>query len=254
MLKLLVIGIGSGNPDHMTVQAIDALNRSDIVLLPRKGAAKEDLAALRRDICKRFVSSPSTRIVEFDLPKRDSNAPYFASVDAWHAAIAETYRALLAAELEAGGTAAFLVWGDPSLYDSTLRILERLRTTHNLHFDLEVIPGITSVQALAARHAIPLNTVGNTVLFTTGRKLREGVPDDVDTIVVMLDGENSFRTVPPEDFEIYWGAYLGLDQEIAFAGGLADMSEKIVQARAAGREENGWVMDVYILRRRSKRQ
>ncbi len=44
MLKLLVIGIGAGNPEHMTVQAIGALNRADVVFLPRKGESKADLA------------------------------------------------------------------------------------------------------------------------------------------------------------------------------------------------------------------
>ncbi len=250
MLTLRVIGIGSGDPDHMTMQAIDALNGADIVLLPRKGAEKADLAELRRDICRRFLTNPSTRVVEFDLPKRDTGASaYLPSVDDWHAAITATYKTLLAAELPNGGIAAFLIWGDPSLYDSTLRILERLRRDHGVAFEIEVVPGISSVHVLAARHGIPLNTIGNSVLFTTGRKLREGVPDIADTIVVMLDGEMSFRTVVPDDFEIFWGAYLGLEQEILLAGPLRTVSDRIAEARTRARDQHGWIMDIYILRR-----
>ena len=97
-------------------------------VLPRKGAEKADLAELRRDICRRFLSNKATRVVEFDLPKRDTGtSSYLSSVDDWHASIATTYRDLLATALPRGGIAAFLIWGDPSLYDSTLRILERLR-------------------------------------------------------------------------------------------------------------------------------
>ena len=252
MLTLRVIGIGSGNPDHMTVEAIDALNGADIVLLPRKGAEKADLAELRRDICRRFLTSKTTRIVEFDLPKRDTGATsYLSSVDDWHASIAATYRDLLAAALPRGGIASFLIWGDPSLYDSTLRILERLRRDHNVTFEIEVTPGISSVHVLAARHAISLNTIGNSVLFTTGRKLRDGVTDVADTIVVMLDGEMSFRTVPPDEYDIYWGAYLALEQEMLLAGPLRTTADRIVEARTAAREKHGWIMDIYILRRRS---
>jgi precorrin-6A synthase len=252
VLTLRVIGIGSGDPDHMTVEAIAALNGADIVLLPRKGAEKTDLAELRRDVCRRFLSNKTTRIVEFDLPKRDTGAAsYLSSVDDWHAAIAATYRDLLTAALPRGGVAAFLIWGDPSLYDSTLRILERLRHDHGVAFDIEVTPGISSVHVLAARHAIPLNTIGNAVLFTTGRKLREGVSNIADTIVVMLDGEMSFRTVPADDYDIYWGAYLGLEYEMLLAGPLRSMADRIVEARTRARERHGWIMDIYILRRKS---
>lgn len=252
MLTLRVIGIGSGDPDHMTVEAIDALNGADIVLLPRKGTEKADLAELRRDVCRKFLTSKATRIVEFDLPKRDTGgASYLSSVDDWHAAIAATYRDLLTAALPRGGIASFLIWGDPSLYDSTLRILKRLRRDHGVEFSIEVTPGISSVHVLAARHAIPLNTIGNSVLFTTGRKLREGVSDIADTIVVMLDGEMSFRNVPADDYDIYWGAYLGLEHEMLLAGPLRDMSDRIVEARTSARKRHGWIMDIYILRRKS---
>lgn len=250
MLKLLVIGIGAGNPEHMTIQAIGALNRADVVFLPRKGESKADLAELRREICRRFLINERTRIVEFDLPKRDGAGAYLASVDAWHAAIAATYARLLAAELGGGGSAAFLVWGDPSLYDSTLRILAQLRGAHGLDFGVEVIPGITSVQALTASHAIPLNGLAGSVLFTTGRRLKEELARAPDTIVVMLDGQLAFEALPANEYDIVWGAYLGMEQEMIVAGGLAEVSAEIAARRADGRAENGWIMDVYILRRK----
>src|ERR1700754_2704637 len=50
MRKLLVIGIGAGNPEHLTVQAVDGLNRADVLFIPDKGATKNDLAELRRHI------------------------------------------------------------------------------------------------------------------------------------------------------------------------------------------------------------
>lgn len=251
MLKLLVIGIGAGNPEHMTVQAIGALNRADVVFLPRKGESKADLAELRREICRRFLTSEKTRIVEFDLPGRDAAGAYLASVDEWHAAIADAYARLIADELGGRGSAAFLVWGDPSLYDSTLRILARLRSAYGIGFGIEVVPGITSVQALTASHAMPLNRLAGPVLFTTGRRLEEDLAGKPDTIVVMLDGQLAFEALPADEYDIFWGAYLGMEQEMIVAGGLASASGEIAAKRAAGRAENGWIMDVYILRRKA---
>jgi precorrin-6A synthase len=245
MLELVIIGIGTGNPEHMTIEAIGALNAADLVLVPRKGPAKADLAELRRAICDRYLSNPATRIVEFDMPVRDDAAGYRDGVEAWHGEIAATYRGLLDGET---GTVALLVWGDPSLYDSTLRVLDRL-AAGGLRFGRRVIPGISSLQVLAARHGITLNTIGGPVHVTTGRRLREAVPD-ADSIAVMLDGGCAFRTVPAEAFDIYWGAYLGMDEEIAVAGPLAEVADAIAEARAAARAANGWIMDVYLLRRR----
>jgi len=245
MLEIVVIGIGAGNPEHMTVEAIRALNAVDRLLIPRKGAAKAELAELRRAICERFLENPATRIVEFDMPERDAAGGYRAGVEAWHAAIAAIWRGLLA---EAEGSVGLLVWGDPALYDSTLRILDRL-AADGLAFSRWVIPGITSLQALAARHAIPLNAIGGAVQVTTGRRLRAGVPD-AEAIAVMLDAGGAFETVPAEDYDIFWGAYLGMPQEIAVAGPLAEVGGRIAEARAAARAEHGWIMDVYLLRRR----
>ena len=245
MLEIVVIGIGTGNPEHMTVEAIGALNAADLVLIPRKGPAKADLAELRRAICQRFLTNPATRIVEFDLPSRDAAAGYREGVEAWHRAIAGVYRGLIEDE---AGTVALLVWGDPSLYDSTLRILDHL-AAGGLSFGRRVVPGITSLQVLAARHAIALNSIGGAVHVTTGRRLREAVPE-AESIAVMLDGGCAFAAVPAQEFDIYWGAYLGMEEEVAVSGPLAEVGERIAAAREAARAEHGWIMDVYLLRRR----
>lgn len=248
MLKLLVVGIGAGNPEHITVQAINALNRADVLFVPLKGESKADLAELRREIIARYVTVPSTRIVEFELPVRDAaNPSYTDGVGDWHDAIARLYVQLIADELGAGGTGAFLVWGDPSLYDSTLRILERVAGL-GTEFKLEVIPGISSLHALTAAHAMTLNRVGEPVLLTTGRRLTEA-PLDGDA-VVMLDGRLAFNAVDGEAYDIFWGAYLGTPDEILIAGQLREVAAEIARVRAAARARHGWIMDIYLLRRR----
>ena len=241
MKTILIVGIGSGNPEHLTVQAINALNRADVLFIPDKGAGKADLADLRREIVARYVTNPASRTVEYAVPRRDAaNPDYGAGVDDWHAALAEIFRGLLEAVPD-NGAAAFLVWGDPGLYDSTIRIVERLRADHAV----EIIPGITAIQALTAAHGIALNRIGEPVHITTGRRL--GVVAD-DT-VVMLDGQTAFMEADPE-LDIFWGAYLGTPDEITIAGRLGDVREEIVMTRKAARERHGWIMDTYLLRRR----
>ncbi|SIS59366.1 precorrin-6A synthase (deacetylating) [Phaeovulum vinaykumarii] len=245
MQNLLLIGIGTGNPAHVTAQAARALNRADVILIPRKGAEKSDLAALRRAICAELVTNPATRIVEFDLPVRDpAIADYRARVEAWHDAIARCWAEACAPH--APQTVALLVWGDPSLYDSTLRIAGRLSPAPQL----TVVPGITSLQALTAAHRIPLNDIGAPVVITTGRQLRDhGWPPAADTVAVMLDGEMSFATLDPAGIQIWWTAYAGMSEEISVAGPLAEVAEEIRTKRAAARERHGWIMDIYLMRR-----
>lgn len=241
--RLSLIGIGTGNPAHLTLEAVAALRAADLILLPRKGPDKSDLADLRRGICAAHLADLS-RVVEFDMPRRDPALPYLAAVDAWHEAIAGLWAREIAAHLPRGGVAALLVWGDPSLYDSTLRIAARLG------LKVAVVPGITSLQALTAAHAIPLNDLGAPVAITTGRRLREGGwPAGADTVAVMLDAGGAFMALAPEGVTIWWGAALGLPQQRLVAGPLAQVADEILATRAALKAAQGWVMDIYLLRR-----
>lgn len=244
MIRLSLIGIGTGNPDHLTRAAIRAMNDADLILLPRKGEAKSDLIDLRRAICAEVLTG-ETRIVEFDMPVRSAEGVYVDGVIDWHDAIAAIWMEQIAGHLPEGGTLALLVWGDPSLYDSSLRIAERLGPA----VEISVVPGITSVQALTAAHGICLNRLADPVLITTGRQLREqGWPLGVRDIVVMLDGHCAFQTLSPQGLEIWWGAYLGMEQQALAQGPLAVAGPKIVERRQSLRRRHGWIMDVYLLR------
>ncbi len=249
MIELTLIGIGTGNPEHLTLEAARAMNEADLILIPLKGAEKSDLAGLRREICAAHVTRPGVQVVEFALPVRDAaNPSYRQGVDDWHDAIAEVWEREIRAGLGVAGRVALLVWGDPSLYDSTLRLAERLG--RRMAVRTRVIPGITAIQALCAAHAIPLNEIGAPVVITTGRQIREaGFPPGADTAVVMLDGDCSFSHLDPRGIEIWWGAFVGMREEILRAGPLAELAEEIRATRAAARAEHGWVMDIYLLRR-----
>lgn len=252
MRRLLLIGVGAGDPGYVTVQAARALGEADVFFVVEKGTDADELAALRHGIVERFVADASSyRIVAIPDPPRDRATPaYAAAVDDWRAARADAWEAALRDELDEDGVGAFLVWGDPSLYDSTIDVIERVLAAGRVELDYEVIPGVSAIHALTARHRIALNRVGGAVQITTGRRLAAGGwPADVDDVVVMLDADCSFRQVDPAGVEIFWGAYLGTPDELLVAGPLAQAGPQIERVRSEARERKGWIMDTYLLRR-----
>lgn len=239
---LWLIGIGTGSLQHLTSEGRQALREASIILVPRKGDGKDDLADIRLDLIKKV--STDAQVIFFEYPNRDPSLPYLERVALWHHEIARRWQRALEGR-QTAGPVALLIWGDPSLYDSTLRIARHLSPMPALR----VVPGVTSLQALTAAHAIPFNTVNGNVLVTTGRRLREeGWPAGVETVVVMLDGEASFQQLKAPDLHIWWGAYLGMPEQIIDAGPLSDVAARIAHTRAKAREAHGWIMDTYLLR------
>jgi precorrin-6A synthase len=251
MKRLLIVGIGPGNPDYLTIQAIEALNRVDVFFVVEKGSEKDDLVQLRREILDRYVKNREYRVVQIPDPERDRTAAdYHGAVVAWRQQRTDRYEQALRDELGEGECGAFLVWGDPSLYDGTIVIVDEIIARGNVQIEHEVIPGISSVQALAAKHKIPLNRIGESIQITTGRRLAQGFPEGAENVVVMLDGACTFKQVAEPGMEIYWGAYVSSEDEILRAGEVLDVQDEIEQARAEARRRHGWIMDTYLLRRK----
>jgi precorrin-6A synthase len=249
---ILVIGIGAGDPEHLTLQAVAAMNRVDVFFTIDKGEATGDLAALRAELLARHVTRPHRIVTAPEVPRDRDPSAYVATATRWQARREALYEEMITTELADGRTGGFLVWGDPSLYDGTLNLLRSIAARTPL--EIVAIPGISSVAALAAAHRIVLNRVGAPVLITTGRRLAdEGMPRDVDDVVVLLDGRHAFATLPDTDLDVFWGAYLGTPDEILVAGDLHTVRDEILRQRTRARERKGWIMDTYLLRRRLRR-
>lgn len=262
MRELLLIGMGPGHPDQVTVQAVRALNRADVFFRIDKGDDKSGLNTAREEILRRHVDGDGYRVVDIPEPARDRRTAldadgYQGAVSDWHAARAELIAAAIEAELREDGVGAFLVWGDPSVYDSMLRIVDRVLALGTVAFDCTVIPGVTSVQALAAAHRIPLNRVGEPIHITPARRLAERseprLPDGLDSAVVMLDRGFTAAAFTEPGLSVYWGAYLSTADEVLISGPLSEVADEITAARARLRAEHGWIMDTYLVRRELER-
>jgi precorrin-6A synthase len=246
--RIRIVGIGCGHPDQLTVEAIDALTTADFAIAARK-RDDDPLLAARRAIVDRHA--PGLEIVEVDDPERDRSTSststttgYEAVVADWHDARAARYEQVLG---DRDGIAAFLVWGDPAFYDSTIRIIERILERGSLTFSWDVVPGISALQLLAARHRIVLHEVGQPIVVTTGRRLREAIDAGAENILVMLSASVDLSDL--DDWHIWWAANLGTDTEYLITGRAAEAAEAIDAARERVKAESGWVMDVYLLRR-----
>ncbi|MGY1434072.1 precorrin-6A synthase (deacetylating) [Streptomyces reniochalinae] len=248
---ILVVGIGAGDPDHLTLAAVKAIRRADVFFVVGKGAAKSSLSDLRHRVIEEHAQAPY-RVVEIDDPSRDrramDRADYTSAVQDWRSRRADLFERTMCEKMSAGETGAFLVWGDPTLYDSTLGVLADIEARGTVSTTVEVVPGVSSVSSLAARHRIPLNQVGRPVHITPARRLSEVGQNDDGDIVVMLDAHESFAQVDGDDVWIYWGAYLGTPDELLVAGPLREVSDRIRQTRTQARARHGWIMDTYLLR------
>jgi len=236
-MRIRILGIGMG-PQHVTAEVAQALRGCDYVLAVEKRPGDE-LAGVRGAVCAAYA----VPLVTVPDPARDrsaglTHAEYSSAVVDWHDARAAAYRQVLE---QRDGTVGFLVWGDPALYDSTIRVVERLDV------DFDVLPGISAPQVLAARHRIVLHEIGRPVHVTTARLLREAVAAGQDNIVVMLGGAPDLAELA--EWSIWWGANLGTTSEELVAGRVHEVTPEIEAARERAKANAGWVMDVYLLRR-----
>jgi precorrin-6A synthase len=256
MKHCYLIGIGPGHPDFLTLEGLNALRCVDLFLiLEKEGRGKDELTALRHDILQRVRPDGGYRELSVPSPARpravdQDAAAYHAVVDAWHAEKRRLFRGVLERELADGEAAGLMLWGDPTLYDQTISMLTRVVQELPEPLGLSVIPGISAVQVLCARHRIPLNRVGESVSIITGREAEQVDPASVHNAVVMLDYNASFRRFVGQGMDIYWGGYLGAPDEVLVAGRLDDVHDELLRLKAALREQKGWLMDTYLLRRR----
>jgi precorrin-6A synthase len=249
--RVLIVGLGPGDPGLLTQSARDALANLDVLFAVRREDDGPDMEKLLAELIEGVREGTPYRTVKLVDPPRDwSFQGENTAVMAWRAARADLWEQALLDHLGPGETGVWAVWGDPTIYESTLLVIQDILARGNVAFDYEVIPGVSSAHALAARHKIPLNRLGGPVRFTPGKVLQFEMPIGMDDVVVMLDPEGAFLHIDPtDDISIYWGAYLGLPDEILISGPLAEVRDEIAARRAEARERKGWLVDTYLRRR-----
>ncbi len=137
--KLYGVGLGPGDPELMTLRAHRLILAAKVVAYPTLAGGDSFARSIAADVIPK-----GAREIVMDVPMSTARAPAQAAYDAGAAEIA--------AALEAGEDVVCLCEGDPFFYGSFMYLFARL----NARFEVEVVPGVTSITTCAARAGLPL--------------------------------------------------------------------------------------------------
>ncbi len=137
--KLYGVGLGPGDPDLMTLRAHRLISGAKVVAYPALAGADSFARAIAADVIPK-----TAREIVMDVPMSVERAPAQEAYDKGAEAISEA--------LERGEDVICLCEGDPFFYGSFMYLFARLAD----RFDVEVVPGVTSITTCAARAGMPL--------------------------------------------------------------------------------------------------
>jgi precorrin-2/cobalt-factor-2 C20-methyltransferase len=206
--RLVGVGVGPGDPEHLTLKALGELQRADRVFVPETDSTLGGAGRAERIVAPHVDGG---RIERLMFAMRDDDA----RAGNWDRA-----GAAIAAVVRDGGTAAFATIGDPNLYSTFTYVAETVR---GLVPDVAVdtVPGITALQDLAARSGTVLAEGDERLALVPwpagAEKLREAL-DGFDTVVVYKGGRQLPQVLDTirdagRLAESVYGEQLGLDEE-----------------------------------------
>ncbi|MBV1865030.1 MAG: precorrin-2 C(20)-methyltransferase [Rhodobacteraceae bacterium] len=174
--KLYGVGLGPGDPELMTLKAHRLISTADVIAYP----ALETGDSFARSIAAGIIAETVEEIV-IPVPMTVERGPAQQAYDAGAQAIAE--------RLKVGQNVIVLCEGDPFFYGSFMYLFSRLSE----QFEVEVVPGVTSITACAAVLAQPL-TARNEVLTIIPGPMAETLMQEriaaADAVAIMKVGRH----------------------------------------------------------------
>ncbi|MBR2575327.1 MAG: precorrin-2 C(20)-methyltransferase [Loktanella sp.] len=170
------VGVGPGAPDLMTLRAARLIAGAAVIAYPTLAGAASFARAIAADLI-----APDAREIVMDVPMSVERAPAQAAYDAGAVQIA--------AALDAGQDVVCLCEGDPFFYGSFMYLFARLSGRYRV----EVVPGVTSITACAARAGKPLVARNERLTVLPGPlpedELRARI-DGAESVVIMKVGRH----------------------------------------------------------------
>ena len=212
--RLVGVGVGPGDPELLTVKAVQVLRTADVVLVPVLDTDGAEPGRAETSVRAHLGEDERVRRVRFAL--NDRNGLSEGRTGSWDAAA----RAVVDAWESGAADVAFATIGDPSVY-STFSYLAQTVAALRPDAQIALVPGITAMQDLAARSATPLCEGSETLaLFpmTAGLDRFAQALDTFDTVVAYKGGRHlpqmleAVRRAGRVDQAVY-GAALGLPGE-----------------------------------------
>ena len=177
-MKLFCVGCGPGDPELLTIKALNLIKEADVIFVP---TSKSDKPSIALSIVAKYINK-STKIINLVFPMiKDKNS----LKEYWKNNTSE-----ISEMVRTGKKTLYLTVGDPSLYSTWIYIHRELKNNHK-DIEIEIIPGITSIFAFAAESKISL-VEGDEHLSVVPacydlNKVKNTVKSS-DTIVFLKDG------------------------------------------------------------------
>ncbi|XVG95133.1 precorrin-2 C(20)-methyltransferase [Eubacteriales bacterium KG127] len=142
--RFFAVGVGPGDPELMTVKAIKTIERADIIVIPTSGGKTNTAMKIAQEYVK------DKEVVSCHMPMSKKWATEdWSKIEVFHNDSAD----VIANLLDEGKDVAFLTLGDPTVY-STVMYVHRILDKRG--YPTEIVPGITSFCAAAARLNVSL--------------------------------------------------------------------------------------------------
>ncbi|MBI5665551.1 MAG: precorrin-2 C(20)-methyltransferase [Nitrospirae bacterium] len=188
--RLSVIGIGPGDPELLTLKAVRIIKESPVLCVPK---GREEGSSLALSIVERAVSLEGKEIIEAHFPMKKTmgqgsrgkgqglDNPDLNLDDKWHQ-ISET----ILSRLRKGNDIAFLTLGDPTIYSTFFYLYDKLIELQP-DLSIQIIPGVSSINASAARANISLGLGNERIAILPANYLDnlKATLEMFDTVVLM---------------------------------------------------------------------
>jgi precorrin-2/cobalt-factor-2 C20-methyltransferase len=183
--KLTAVGLGPGDPELITYKGLRAIETADLIFVPRSQDGEQSLA-LR--LAQPWLRPEHQPVIELALPMTRNPKEL---IPAWQAAADHIAQSLAGLEKD-GPQGVYLLLGDPLLYGTFTYIWAELAAGHP-HIQIEIVPGVTSFAAAAARAQFPLSHTSDRVAIlpasyeTDAEQLRRLLAD-YETVILLKVG------------------------------------------------------------------
>ncbi len=244
--KLYAIGVGPGDPELLTLKAVRILKSVPVLCVPK---GREEGTSLALSIVQGAVSIEGKEIVELHFPmvKTASSAECgVRSADLKNELDAKWGQAAdaLLNSIDRGLNTAFITIGDPGIYSTFFYLYDRLLERRPA-LEIEIIPGISSINAAAARAGMNLG-LGSERMAILPANYLDSLPETLEKFdtVVLMKVNKVFDTVK----DIL--ARMNLLPRTAYVARAGMKDEKVIKDIQNVREEDLNYFSLIIVRKR----
>ncbi len=177
-MKLFCVGCGPGDPELLTVRAVNLIKNAEVIFAP---TAREGKPSIALSVVEQYIYRPTKTVsLVFPMVKdRESLRDY------WKRNADE-----IAGAVRSGKKVVYLTVGDPALYSTWIYIHRELKKSYG-DIEVEIVPGVASMFAIAARAKISLAEGDETVAVVPACYNMERVKETAnacDTVIFLKDG------------------------------------------------------------------